>query len=250
MSTLDYATRPVLVLTVDTDWSPQTCVEDTLELLREHEAPATIFATRGLDPRLLHGFDVGLHPNFCGPTQSEEAILEELRACSRSLPRATGVRSHALVGSSRHYLLLRDKFGRLRYTSNCYMPGVAGIMPFTTQSGLPELPIYWMDHLALENGAGIDTAGLLKSMLSPGLKVLDFHPFHVYINSQSRAHFQTARPCYHNVTRLSRHRRNGAGVRTFLSELLQRAKEENLQLTTCAEVAKVVRQRIITSRVA
>jgi len=250
MSVLDYSTRPVLVITIDTDWSPQACVEDTLNLLREHEAPATVFTTRGLDPRVVGDFDIGIHPNFCGPTQSEDAIREELKACTRALPRATGVRSHALVGSSRHYLLLRRGFGRLRYTSNYYMPGVPGIAPFMTQSGLPELPIFWMDHLELERGAKLETRRLFEQLLTPGLKVFDFHPFHLFINSQSRAHFHSARPSYHNAARLRKQRRNGAGVRTMLNSLLQQAEKEGIELATCAQIATIAKRQRTTSRVA
>jgi hypothetical protein len=243
MKALDYQAESVVAITIDTDWAPLACVQDTLDLLRMHEAPATVFATSDLDPRALAGFDVGIHPNFCGPTQAETAIVEELEKCCRSLPRATGLRSHALVASSRHYLLLRDRFARLRYTSNCYMPGTAGIAPFATQAGVPELPIYWMDQLALEEGA-LNSKHLLQSLLTPGLKVFDFHPYHVSINSQSSTHFRAARSDYHDAERLRQHRRNGPGVRTILSTLLQRAQQEGICLLTCAEIAAAWTKRV------
>jgi hypothetical protein len=232
--------EPVLVLTVDVDWSPNACIEDTLAIIRAAEVPATVFATAGTPYELLDGFDIGIHPDFRGATQDAKGIESELTACLTEFPRATGLRSHALVTSSRHALVIRDGFGAIKYTSNYYMPGVERLAPFLSQAGIPELPIWWMDHLYLEAQGFCDCDLFMAEFNSPGLKVIDLHPFHVFINSQDREHFQSARRDYHHARLLESHRRAGPGVRELLLSLLDQVRSRKWTVHSCTSLLRAI----------
>jgi len=237
MKTLSWGEEPVLILTVDTDWAPKECVLDLLDLLSGSNVKATFFCTSELDAETLAGHDTGVHPNFQGPSQDEQAVSREISNCLTRFPAAQGLRSHALLTSTRHCLILRDRFPDIRYTSNYYMPDVPGLQPFISQAEIPEFPIYWMDHLHLERYGRIDTQQILKETKKPGLKVFDFHPYHIYINSSDLEHAALGRGYYHNASELIRFRKEGPGVRTFFQSLLNAVDHYSLPTITCGELA-------------
>ncbi len=228
--------KPVIVISIDTDWSPLECLEDTLMILRQHDAPATVFATVDVPDTILANYDIGIHPNFTGGTQDEIAIREELSRCVETLPRAKGFRSHALVCSTRHLLVVRDHFPCLKYTSMYYLPGQLDIRPIILQSAKHELPIFWMDHLHLEMNENMDIKKVLVSVAKSTLAVFDFHPFHVFINSVCKEHFEKAKGAYHDPKALLGWRRAGNGVRRFLIELLAEARTRGWDVMSCSEV--------------
>jgi hypothetical protein len=235
---VDLAKESVVVLTIDTDWAPEPCLADTFSMLRQAEVPATIFATSDVDPDFLGGFDVGIHPNFQGPAQDTIAIKAELSRLTKQFPMATAVRSHALVWSSRHYNVLPEDFEQLRITSNYLMFRQPAIRPFVSQADTVELPIFWVDDLCVYLDDRIDVDANLALLEEPGLKVFAFHPFHVYINSQTRDHVAVARTAYHDPDRLRHHRCDGDGARTMFERLLSRIGELNITVANCLDVAK------------
>jgi len=236
MIELDFDNSPVIIITIDTDWAPVECLQDTLSILEDFGSPATVFATTDVPYGIIEKYDVGLHPNFQEATQDEKAIQSEISRCLEKFPSAIGLRSHTLINSTRHYLVVRDVFSQIKYTSNYYMPYVDNLKPFVVQSQSFELPIYWMDHLHLEMNEDIDLGALLKIVGRPGIKVFDFHPFHVFINSSAKEHFEGAKGFYHNPDNLKKYRNTGNGVRTFLKSLLSAARKNNWVLVSCQDV--------------
>ena len=236
----DFATGSTVVLTIDTDWAPETCLLDTLEMLRRADIRATVFATSDVDVRTIDDFDIGIHPNFQGAAQDTTNIKAEMGRLMERFPHATGERSHALVWSSRHYNLLPSEFPQLRYTSNYQMFRQPNIRPFITQAGTVELPIFWVDDLCVYLDDAINVEEQLALLEQPGLKVFAFHPFHVYINSQSRDHVAVARTAYHDPERLRHHRCDGDGARTMLEQLLARIGELDLTVAACIDIANHV----------
>ena len=243
MTTFIWHEEPVLVLTVDTDWAPVECLLDLLELLNVSNIKGTFFSTSEQDVGTLSGYDIGIHPNFQGASQDEKAVAGEISSCLARFPTAQGLRSHALLISTRHYLILRDRFPDIRYTSNYYMPGVAGLEPFVSQAEIPEFPIYWMDHLHLERHNRIDIEKVLEETKRPGLKVFDFHPYHVFINSSDMEHVALAREHYHNAAELVHFRRKAPGVRTFFQSLLEAIDRYSWTTVTFGELARSVLSR-------
>jgi len=238
MMTYNYLHEPVVVITIDTDWTPAVCLEDTLQMLKASGMPATIFATVDVNCEMIANCDLGIHPNFQGGAQNLDDIHKEIAACLGKFPRASGLRAHALVNSTRHYFILRDHFPQIKYTSNHTMPEFSGIMPFRVESMRPELPIFFMDNLYLEMHAHFDFRDLAQRLARPGLKVLDFHPFHLFINSQNKSHFSAAKEAYQNPVALLRYRRAGEGARQLFEYLIEEIKRHNWRTATCSEIAE------------
>lgn len=59
----------------------------------------------------------------------------------------------------------------------------------------------------------------------PGLKVFDFHPIHVFLNTESLDRYERTRPLHQNPKELIKHRYQGDGTRSRLIELLELCRQ-------------------------
>jgi hypothetical protein len=61
----------------------------------------------------------------------------------------------------------------------------------------------------------------IRELLSRGgLKVFDFHPIHVFLNTENLDRYERTRPYHQNPAELIRHRHTGLGTRSALNHLL------------------------------
>jgi hypothetical protein len=230
----------MIILTFDIDWAPDAVVADTLELLAAHGARATLFAThdtavlRGVE---ADGLEVGIHPNFNpllgGGGGSADDVLD---AILDLYPGARGVRSHSMLQSSP--LLAKFAERGLRYDANHFLP-YQPIHPFTLWTGMVRIPYNWEDDVHWAYGRSFDDAGL--ELDAWPLCVLDFHPVHVYLNTEREARYAAARPHYQDAAALRRHRNTTGvpGARDLLLEVLRRSRAHTAS-TTLAELAATV----------
>jgi hypothetical protein len=221
-------TDPEVVLSVDVEWAHPVVLDDIVTALDERGLRATFFCTH--EEISVPGHERALHPNFRreGNTQldglpipeSELDFQRQIVARAREFcPEAVGVRAHGLFYESR--LLSTYRAAGLEYDSSVLLPLVPGIAPFVKGGDIVELPLYYMDHWDLVEGA--TTLGLPDLRLDePGLKVVGFHPNLVYLNAATDRDYLDSKPHYDDPDWLRHHRRRGRGVRTLFHELLDR----------------------------
>jgi hypothetical protein len=215
---VDFST---VCLTLDLDWAPDHVLEDTRQLLQQAGLPATIFAThqsRGVTALLaLPGCETGVHPNFLSDA-NEDAVLSRVLG---AFPAAVGVRSHELYFDSRLLPLFQRK--GVRYFSNDLMFLHSGLEPYYDWSGLVRLPLYWEDdvHCLFFDGR-FDCAALRLDQ--PGLKVLNFHPVHLFLNTREIADYQAAKPVLADPVAARKLRREDPGIRTLFLEVVGRLR--------------------------
>lgn len=216
-------------LTFDIDWAHDDVLSTTIDDVERAGVRATWFVTHEtpLLARLRENpdFELGIHPNFnfllAGDARNgatAEAVIDEML---RIVPEATAVRSHSTLVST-PLLALFAKRG-LRYDCNTFIPHFTGIdlRPWTNWTGMTMVPYFWEDDVAFLGADAADTAGLCAL---PGLRVFDFHPVHVYLNTEHVSRYDTARPDLGRPTALARHRNEtGPGTRTSLLRLLEGA---------------------------
>ena len=98
---------------------------------------------------------------------------------AQMVPEARGVRAHGLLMST----ALLVEYGRrgLVYESSYLLEGTPGLTPAVAWNGVVRLPIYWEDDVQMLHGRAfqLDDLGLGR----PGLKIFNFHPVHVALNS-------------------------------------------------------------------
>lgn len=225
-----------IFLTFDMDWACDQVINDTIDLVEKVDVRATWFVThetRTIDRlRENPNFELGIHPNFnylLEQAQNQEkdyiGLIENL---IRLIPEAKCLRSHSLLTSTK-ILQLLPGFG-LTHESNIYVPhdSVAEIRPFRIWNEVVRVPHTFEDdlHLLESEAEIIDlshpiTAHISKNYLfAKGLRVLDFHPIHVFLNSEKFKRYDKTRSIHREPDKLILHRFHGIGVRTGLQTLL------------------------------
>jgi hypothetical protein len=225
------------VLTLDLDWAPDAVVDDVAALLLERGIPATWFITHASPsverlrdhPEL---FELGIHPNFLAGSTHGATPEEILDHCMRLVPEARSMRTHSLVQSTP---LLAEAMARtpIVVDVSLFLPRARGLEPVEYRWGesrLLRLPYFWEDDMEMTDD---DPSPLLDADLfeAPGLKVFDFHPVHVYLNTNNMDAYRRLTASVPSLERasveaLEPYRSNGAGTRTAFIDLVDRIAEE------------------------
>jgi hypothetical protein len=236
-----------LYLTFDIDWASDPILADTLDLLEREQIAATFFVTHEtpLLARLRRNvmFELGIHPNFNGLLQNgqtEQDATTIIGLLKDLVPEAVSIRSHSLMQSTR----LLDYFREhgLTHETNLLVPMWSGIRlaPFKHWNGLTRVPYFWADDAhCVGIGAGLVSGWEVEPYLeSPGLKVVAFHPVHVFLNTDCQARYEAARPYGRNLDRFVALRcpEDQLGTRWFLRRLICQAKERSFSFRTIREI--------------
>lgn len=207
-------------ITIDIDWAPDKVLAHTLELISREGVPCTLFATHqtalleGLDPAQ---FEICVHPNLNpllnGKRTTPAGVIEPLK---KAFPGSRGIRSHSSLVSN----VLVDLFGEMgfEYESNVCLPYSSQLEILPLWNGMLRVPFNWEDFLHFSYGRSFSATGL---DLSKGLNILNFHPVHVFLNSESRERYDAARPHYQDPERLAGFKNKGEGTGTLLKSILE-----------------------------
>ena len=216
------------LFTVDTEWAHPEILQDLLSLFENSGVAVTLFCTEGqrvqADPR----HEIALHPNV-ERLEEAEAAMQRLHAM---YPEAKGIRSHALVSSSRFYPLYRTL--GLTYHSNHYTGE-----PFSRivrWQGVAGLPIFYMDHIHVSDPAWNPDFRLdAMDLLQDGTYVFDFHPVLTFINCSSEEQYLRAKECYSDPASLRKMSSRTRGVKSLLQDLLVFTCSQGITTRTCSE---------------
>lgn len=212
-------------LTFDLDWAHDDIIWDTIEIVEKYNQYATWFVTHDT-PLIKHlsanpKFEIGIHPNFnavlngLDTENHAERIIEKLKLIA---PKATSVRSHSIVcGSS-----LSNLFAEHGLTHDCnyFIPDYSQIelKPWLNSQGMTMVPYFWEDDVAFLN----DKVCPIVSLNSrPGVRVFDFHPIHVFLNTEQPHRYASTRPIHGNPKELISYRYDGYGARNQLFDILE-----------------------------
>lgn len=215
-----------IFLTFDIDWANDSVLSDTIDLVEEAGVKATWFITHDtpLISRLRANadFELGIHPNFNflleGDGRNGKNATEVVDRLLDIVPEAKSVRSHSATQSSRLFQLFKEK--GLTHDCNCFIPEQASfsLKPWTIWNGLVQAPYFWADELRCINECNADPRDLLKR---DGIKIFDFHPIHVFLNTERIARYEETREHHQSPERLLSHRYNGDGARSVLRVILE-----------------------------
>lgn len=216
-------------VTMDMDWACDGVLADTMDLVDSLGIPVTMFVTH--DTPMLQRlredplFTLGIHPNFlphlCG--QSGKSFRETIEDLMKIVPEAKVVRCHAIIDATPILTAAKELGFEADY--NLFIPFSSGITlkPFRHFSGIMRIPYFYEDDAwALEEGAASPEAHLAAD----GLKVFNFHPIHLYLNTESMERYQRAKAYYHDFPALKPFVNQGGsmGARDFLQALAKHAE--------------------------
>ena len=212
-----------ICITLDIDWVVDEIITFVLNLLEDYNVKATFFATHQSD--LLTSlndtrYEIGIHPNFTNRLDYDK-VIKELKAI---YPSAIGVRSHELFCSTS--ILQLFLANGLKYDVNTYIPLREGLYPFTRLNSIVRIPYYW------EDGSYLTKLGLHKE----GLKIYNFHPIHIFMNTKSQEHYMNYKAFYSQPDTLQKYRNTGDGIRTSFIALLKHISDNAIQTYTCKEI--------------
>jgi peptidoglycan/xylan/chitin deacetylase (PgdA/CDA1 family) len=186
-----------VALTLDIDWVPDCVIDRIACQLREHRVRATWFVTHAsaaVDRLRAHPerFELGIHPNFLPGSSHGRTPQEVLAHCMSLVPEARVMRTHSLVQSTP---LLNEvvRCTPIEIDVSLHLPGHRGLHTITQafpERTLQRLPFWWEDDDEMYR-ARPDWA-LVPRVAAPGdgLRILNFHPIHVALNSPSLARYE------------------------------------------------------------
>jgi hypothetical protein len=240
-----------ICLTVDVEWAHPDVLADMTRALDERGLRATLFCTHAGIPAGRH--ERALHPNFrrSGDTMqhlarehadfatwSEPRVYDAVVRHTKSFcPEAVGVRAHSLFRDTELAPVYRSH--GLRYDSSVFLPFAPATTVVRGDSGVVELPIYYMDHMDIRNGM-TDFRHASLGLDRPGLKVFDFHPNIVFINARSNDDYLESKQHYDDPETLLAMRREGRGIRTLFFELLDYVADRGVRSPLLREVCEAL----------
>jgi putative ubiquitin-RnfH superfamily antitoxin RatB of RatAB toxin-antitoxin module len=215
-------------LTVDMDWAHDDVMRDTHSILTAANVTSTWFVTHDSpfitelrdDPNV----ELGIHPNFnqllAGSQSHGHSALDVVERLLDFVPEAKSVRSHSLVQGSRILDAYRQS-GLTHDATHFVEPSAAeSPRPWRHWNGLVRVPLTWEDDVAC-----IQTPGKPRTDTSPargaaGIRQLNFHPVHVFLNTEELGRYERTRPLHCDPKRLEKERHSGVGVRTLLNQII------------------------------
>jgi len=212
-----------IFLTFDVDWAHDAVIEDALNLVREAGVSSTWFVTH--KSSLLNELwsdtkiELGIHPNFNEILSGDRSLKSEkiISDCLELAPSAKAARSHSLTQSER----LIDQFSAVGIThiSNMFIPYGSGInaIPFSLWGGMVMVPHSWQDNVALKMPVEFPDFHMNIS----GFNVFDFHPIHVFLNTENLERYENTRSLHQKPHELIKHRFQGYGTRSRLLDLIK-----------------------------
>jgi hypothetical protein len=225
---VDLGRAPLFIVTMDTDWCPLEVLDYALAEIVDPRLPLTIFST-GTYPSLAvrRRTETALHYNV-----DNTSFTEAFTRIAAELPGAGGARGHSLAFSERLRALYAP-FG-ISYDSSYMMYRQQHIVPFPIARGVLELPIYFMDLFAMEyEDSDFQRFPHPAELAGPGLKIFDFHPVHLLLNTPSPQYYFEHKQWYHNPQRLLENRYTGHGIRSYFELLQKWIFEHAWPTTTC-----------------
>lgn len=235
-------------ITLDVDWAPDFMILAAAERLVEAGVPSTWYVThRSLALEYLRErpdlFDLGIHPNFMQGSTHGLTSTEVLTHCMEIVPEARSIRTHGLYQSTP---LLAEvlKHTPLEADSSLFVPhatGLEAVEYWFEGRRLYRIPYFWEDDLEMRRPVPCWSP---KQLLAGhrGLRVFDFHPIHIYLNSPNMDGYErlkSAVPILREATPedAAPYVHDGAGAGTLFDSLLAYVSmEHGSQLVTVADI--------------
>lgn len=225
------------IITLDVDWAPDFIIDEVSSLLRLKGVQSTWFIThRSPSLEKLRKqkdlFEIGLHPNFLsGSTQGStpEEIISNLQSIA---PEAVSMRTHSLVWSS-HLLGMCLAGSNLKVDASIFLPQMPSIQPFEHWLGeeyLLRIPTFWADDYQWQKP---EPCWDLQALINiKGLKVMCFHPIHIYLNSSDENAYLNLKKDIKDITKLKpdiakKYIQKGKGTKTFFLDLLNHISNQD-----------------------
>ena len=187
------------VITLDVDWAPDAIIDDVASLLIERRVRTTWFVTHqspAIDRLRLRPdlFELGIHPNMLSGSTHGRTEDEVLAHVLTIVPGARAMRTHGLYQTSNFLVKAAAGFG-IGVDVSLFLPRAPHLQPHALTYGgatLWRIPYFWEDDVEMFDESPIWTRDD-RRLAVPGLRVFDFHPVHVAVNTERFAQYDGMR---------------------------------------------------------
>ncbi|HEY8077284.1 MAG TPA: hypothetical protein VIF62_24325 [Labilithrix sp.] len=217
-------------ITLDTDWAPDAAIAQCAKILVDANVRATWFVTHESPaiaalrehPAL---FEIGIHPNFLRGSSHGATEEDVLATCMRMVPDAVSMRTHALVQSTPLFdVVLRHT--PIRCDASLLLPYASHVEPLELQwkgKSILRVPYVWEDDIEMMRDE--PSWSVTRALGGGGLRVFDFHPIHVALNSCDFSRYEELKAAVKPVSRataedVARFENPTAGSRTAFVALV------------------------------
>lgn len=229
------------LLTFDVDWAPDFVIDYVAEKLIKLKIKSTWFITHDSPSiqKLLGNslFEIGLHPNFHNNSTQGNGIEDILKNLKKIANNSKSVRTHGLLQSSEIYLKF-NKYG-IQNDVSILFSNQSHIMPhYSKFFKITRIPFYWEDDVEMETG--INWEDIESHFKISGLKIFNFHPIHIFMNSNSMKKYEELKEKdYPNVDKktILELKNKTSGTESFFNNLTNILSERKTY--TIDEISKI-----------
>jgi hypothetical protein len=218
---------PIFAFTTDLDWASEYCIQDLKKILDSFGISPTVFVThQSSTVQTWKNAEVGIHPNFNLGSTHGQNINSVLDHVLRIAPDAKCFRSHSFYDCTAVAMEMRNR--GIIYDSNLCLYLQPNLHPLNHIFGSMRFPVFFEDDVQWYYPPN-DWNVSLEPFLTPGLKVLNFHPFMVALNIPSLEYYNKIKNyiAIADFQTITEHRYQGNGPRTFLLKLLTLLTNKN-----------------------
>lgn len=225
-----------IFLTLDIDWAHDEIIEDTMDILNNYGVKATAYLTHlseYIEKEVTNNplIEVGIHPNFNellkgkGDQKNFKSVITDLLI---DFPTAKSSRSHSLNFGSLIATALKGT--SITHESSIIVPWQFNsdpLFPWRMYDGLIRVPYFYCDYVSAMLSEEVQrTPGAIANLINrSGLKVFDFHPIHIFLNTENLDRYESTRDIHYDPIALKKRRFLGSGARDQFIELLACSKK-------------------------
>ena len=179
------------IITLDIDWAPDWMIEYVANILIEKGVKATWFITHAspaieVIQQRSDIFESGIHPN-CMPGSTHGSNEDEvLRHVKKLVPDAISMRTHGLYQSTRFLAKAAVDHG-ISVDVSLFLPKTSNLVEHRLNwqdARLWRIPYFWEDDIEMFEDDPIWAMSDPRLQV-PGLKVFDFHPTYLCLNTDT-----------------------------------------------------------------
>ena len=224
----------IIAITSDIDWAHDEVIKYMLSILDEYDIKITFFCTHKVEIKDMNKHELAIHPNFTKDRTDRETIQELMSL----YPEAKGTRSHTLYIHSGLFEIYQE-FG-LEYDSN-YILSNQIIEPFFIANNVLELPIFFEDDSHFLKSENFDLSQF--DLKGNGLKIFNFHPIHVFLNTQKISDYTKAKKYLHEPAKLEKFKNtNKEGTNDLFTSLLNYMEDKDIKSLTLKGISDKYRR--------
>ncbi|MCJ2188099.1 polysaccharide deacetylase WbmS family protein [Novosphingobium beihaiensis] len=234
------------VLTGDVDWASEHCLRSYIEHAASHGIVPTLFVTHPsavIEEAAAAGkVHLGIHPNFMpGSTHgaSPEQILDYVFDL---VPQPVAARSHCFFDNSHVAAALARRGITVDSNICCHMQPELPVLQHW--NGIKRLPVFFEDDVHWERGGEWTFARYQAAFATPGLKILNFHPFMWALNVPDAEFYTAHRAHIPALTgdQAQAMRFRGPGSATFLDDIIRWVRQTGGEFISLPQLCETLQR--------